>query len=97
MDVRIYQPAKSAMQSGRGKSKQWVLEYPPATPRRNDALMGWVGSEDTQRQVILRFDSRDDAVSYAKDHGLRYRVIEPKARTVKPKTYADNFRFDKVS
>ena len=41
MRARIYQPAKSAMTSGQGNSKSWVLEYAPAEARRIDPLMGW--------------------------------------------------------
>ena len=40
MRARIYQPAKTAMQSGVGKTKLWVLEYAPAAERTVDPLMG---------------------------------------------------------
>ena len=30
--VRIYQPARNTMQSGRGKAKLWYLEYEVETP-----------------------------------------------------------------
>jgi len=38
MHAKIYQPARSAMTSGQGNSKSWVLEYAPAEARRIDPL-----------------------------------------------------------
>ena len=93
--VRIYQPAKTAMQSGIGKTKAWVLEYEPATPREPDPLMGWASAGDTLNEVRIQFDTLDAAVAFAKKRGLDYTVIAPKARTIRPKSYADNFRYDR--
>ena len=47
MRARIYRPPKTAMQSGRSKAKNWVLEYEPAGARRPEPLMGWVAAADT--------------------------------------------------
>lgn len=95
MDIRarIFRPAPSAMQSGRANSKQWLLEYEPAGPRRRDPLMGWSGSADTASQVRLSFASREDAVAYAERRGLAYELHEPHRRDVRPKSYAANFRW----
>lgn len=93
--VRIYQPAKTAMQSGTAKTKGWVLEYEPATPREPDPLMGWASAGDTLNEVRLQFHTLDAAVDFAKKRGLDYTVIAPKARTIRPKSYADNFRYDR--
>ena len=93
MRARIYQPAKTAMQSGTAKTRQWVLDYTPSSARAVDPLMGWTSSSDTQSQVRLRFDSKEAAIDYAKAHGIDYHVSEPKTRRVKPKAYADNFAF----
>ncbi len=41
MVARIYKPAKTAMQSGRAKTKNWVLDFEPASPREIEPLMGW--------------------------------------------------------
>jgi len=95
-DVIIYQPAKTAMQSGRANIRRWLVEFQPGAPKRADPLMGWIGSSDTQAQVRLYFDSRDEAVAYAKKHGLSYSVREPKIRRVRPKNYSDNFAFDRL-
>ena len=91
--VRIYQPAKTAMQSGRAKSRQWILEFEPGAAQRPDALMGWLGHGDTSGQVRLRFSTEQEAVAYAERAGLDYEVAAPRQRKSRPKTYADNFRF----
>lgn len=97
MQVRIYRPAQTAMQSGKGNSHAWVLEYEPAAPKKADPLMGWLGSTDTTQQIRLKFASKDEAVAYAKRKGLEFEVIEPAPKKpVPPKNYADNFRFDKL-
>jgi hypothetical protein len=97
MSVRIYRPAKSAMQSGTAASRQWVLEYEPETAKAIDPLMGWIGSTDTNGQVKLRFPSREAALAYAKRLGLDAKIEEPRSRAPIIKNYADNFRYDKVS
>jgi ETC complex I subunit conserved region len=94
--ARILQPAKTAMQSGRGRTRNWVLEYAPATPRRPDPLMGWASAQDTLNEVQLRFATLGEAVAFAEKNGLDYTVIEPHNSIEKPKSYADNFRWDRV-
>ncbi len=58
MSARIYQPAKTAMQSGTAKMHGWVLEFVQADARAIDPLMGWTSSDDTQSQVRLRFGQK---------------------------------------
>jgi hypothetical protein len=94
--ARIYRPAKSAMQSGRGNMRKWVLDYEQATPRLPDPLMGWSSAADTLNQVRLRFDTLEEAVRFARERGIDYVVIEPQLRTPKSKSYAENFRYDRV-
>ncbi len=91
-EARIYRPAKTAMQSGRAKTRKWVLEFEPAAAKSIDPLMGWTGSADTREQVHMTFDSKDEAVAFAEKNGLAFRVEEPKTRRIRPKNYADNFR-----
>jgi len=89
--VRIYRPAKTAMQSGRANTRQWIVEPAPAGPKEIDPLMGWTGSADTDIQVKLRFASKEDAVAYAERNHLTYEVEEPNDRKLQPKNYSDNF------
>jgi hypothetical protein len=96
MAARIYQPAKTAMQSGRARTKEWVLEHEPAAPREIDPLMGWTSSRDTETQIRLEFDTREEAVAYAERHGLAYTIIESKPRRLQHKSYADNFKFGRI-
>ena len=94
MFARIFKPAKTAMQSGKANTAQWVLEFEAETARRLDPLMGWAGvDETTSGQVRLNFDTREEAVGYAKANGLPYRVDEDRKHAVKPKAYSDNFSF----
>ncbi len=93
--ARIYRPAKTAMQAGRAKTQKWVLDYEQATQRTPDPLMGWSSAGDTLNQVQLRFDTLEEAVAFAKQHGLDYTVIPPHQRSPKAKAYADNFRYDR--
>jgi len=96
MTVRIYKPAKTAMQSGEGRTREWVLEYEPEAARQIDPLMGWTSSTDTRQQVRLAFDTQDDAVAYATRSGLAYTVVEPTPRKPLRKAYADNFKFGRA-
>ncbi|MBV9549595.1 MAG: ETC complex I subunit [Alphaproteobacteria bacterium] len=95
MRARIYKPAKNAMQSGRARTKLWVLEYEPESPRGIDPLMGWTSSSDMNQQICLEFDTAEEAVAYATSHNIPYQVFEPHLPSPKPKAYADNFRFDR--
>ena len=96
MTARIYQPPKSAMQSGRAGTHHWVLEFEPSEPRVADPLMGWIGSADTQAQVRLSFATRDEAVAYAERNGIAYDLELAQSRRVRPKAYADNFRYGRL-
>ena len=93
MIARIYQPSRSAMQSGQGKTKSWVLEFAPEAPRSVDPLMGWTSSGDMRSQVRLSFDSKEAAVAYAQKHGIPFRLQEkePRAHILRTNGYGDNF------
>lgn len=93
MRARIYQPARNAMQSGTGKTRLWVLEMVPEGGRAIDPLMGWPSNSDMAAQIRLKFDSRESAEDYAKDHGLDYVVVEPKKRkpVIRKNGYGENF------
>ena len=88
--ARIYIPAKTAMQSGRGKTKKWILEFITKNTSINP-LMGWESSSDTLDEVVLSFSSKDKAIEYAESNNISYKVIEPKKREFVIKSYADNF------
>lgn len=89
----IYQPDKSAMQSGKGKTKEWLLEFAQEQPYFVDNLMGWTGMTDMPQEIRLFFPTKDAAVAYAERQQLPYEVFEPKTRSHVRKAYADNFKF----
>lgn len=93
MRARIYQPARTAMSSGTAKTKSWVLEFPQASARDVDPLMGWTSSDDMQSQVKLQFDSKEDALDYAKNNGIDAVVTDPNKRkpNIRQGGYAENF------
>jgi hypothetical protein len=97
MRARIYQPAKTAMQSGTARTKGWVLEFAPASAREVDPLMGWTSSDDTQAQVRLQFDTIEAAQDYARENGIDADVTLPKARKaiIRPRGYGENFATDR--
>ncbi|HZV20222.1 MAG TPA: ETC complex I subunit [Hyphomicrobiales bacterium] len=96
MFARIYKPAKNAMQSGWAKKDAWILEFEPATPREIEPLMGWTSSSDMLSQVRLFFDTKDEAIEYAKTNGIPFRVFEPTPRGLVKKSYADNFKYGRI-
>ena len=97
MSFLIYRPARTATQSGRANTRLWIGEYQPEEAKHNDFLMGWVGSGDMKSQIKLSFETMEDAIAYADRNGVPYEVLEPNLDRKVPKSYADNFRFNKVT
>ena len=95
MHVRIYRPTKTAMQSGRAKSRNWILEFEPADRASPDQLIGWCGSADTRKQVRLGFEDKADAVAYAERRGWPYTLATERKRRIRRKSYADNFAYER--
>ena len=78
------------MQSGRGKLKEWCLEFETKDTFVNP-LMGWESSNDTIGEVKLKFPTKEKAIEYAKANNIDYTIIEPKKKEFVIKSYADNF------
>lgn len=95
MTARIYSPARTAMQSGKGKTGLWVLEHEPAAAKTIDPLTGYTSSTDMAQQVRLRFETKDEAVAYATRKGIAFTVEEPQATRPKAVSYSDNFKYDR--
>jgi len=93
MTARIYKPAKTAMQSGQAKTKDWALDFDPEEPRSVEPLMGWTSSGDMRQQLRLRFASKEEAVAYCERHGVAYQVTEAKTPNRRGMSYSDNFAF----
>jgi hypothetical protein len=94
--VRIFLPPKTAMQSGLAETHKWLLVFEPNSPEQVEPLMGWISGRDTRRQVKLRFDTKEEALAYAERHGFVVELEEPHTKRYKPRSYADNFRPDRL-
>ena len=88
--AKIYIPSKSAMQSGKGKNNKWLLEF-NKNKIENDHLMNWISSNDTQSQVKIFFNTKDEAIAYAKKNNIEFEIIDSKKSKLIIKSYADNF------
>ena len=95
MTARIYKPARTAMQSGTAKTRDWVLDFEPEAPRVVEPLMGWTSSTDMNSQVRLRFQTKEEAVAYCERRGIAYQLFEPREPARRTMAYADNFAFQR--
>ena len=92
MAARIYQRSKNAMQSGRARASEWVLEFESAARKRPDPLTGWSGGADTVEQLRLNFPTVDAATAYAARNGIEVHIVPPAEPKLKLQAYADNFK-----
>jgi len=93
--ARIYKPARTAMQSGNAKTREWVLGFDETAPKAVEPLMGWTSCDDTRQQVQLYFDTKEEAIAYCEQHGIAYWVSEPKPVKRRIISYSDNFAFSR--
>ena len=84
------------MQSGRGKVKNWRLEFDLSAARGIEPLMGWTSATDMRQEVAMNFASCESAITYCERNGIEYQVREPKKRKVWVRGYADNFSANSV-
>jgi len=96
MKYKIYQPAKSSMQSGLYSSKKWCLETMDVWEKKLSPTFGWTTSSNTNDQVKLFFDKLEDAVHFAEKNNFSYKIFKSKKRKILKKTYADNFKPKKI-
>ena len=97
MTARIYRPARGATQSGRARTKSWILDYDRSERREIEPLMGWTSSSDMDSQVRIPFDTKEEAVAFAEKRGIAYRVEEPAPDPERQGlTYSDNFKTSRL-
>lgn len=91
--VKIYQPTKNAMQSGTAKDA-WFISFPVDETKYHYSLMNWPGSEDMLQELggRLKFPSKEEAIKFAERKKWQYKIIEPKEKIYRPKSYAENFK-----
>lgn len=93
MQVRIYKPTKTAMQSGVANTKKWLLEFIyNKEAKKNDSLMGWFSSNDTLEEVKLKFEAKEAAIEFANANNYAFELIEPAKKKIIKRSYADNFK-----
>ena len=92
MAARIFQRSKNAMQSGKARADEWVLQFESHRPHVPDPLTGWSGGADTQSQVTIGFPTLEAAKAYADKNGIAYHFVPPAEQKLKLQSYADNFK-----
>jgi hypothetical protein len=55
--------------------------------------MGWTSSADTKSQIRMSFATKEEAVAFATRQGIAFRLEEPQKTLLRPKSYAENFKF----
>jgi len=92
--VRIFRPAKNAMQSGTAGVRRWRIEFDNRERWENN-LMGWASNADPLSNMLLEFSSKEEAMEFVEKNGWDYWVEDPKERAPKAKSYALNFSWNK--
>ena len=95
--ARIYRPTRGATQSGHARTKAWLLEYERTEAVEIEPLMGWTGSSETEMQVKVTFDTREEAIAFAEKRGIAYEVEDrPPEAVRRGLSYSDNFKSTRV-
>ena len=95
MKYIIYKYRKSPTQSGELQKDHWVLEHVNTKSVKTDLLTGWKTTE-TNLIKKIKFLSKEDAISYAKNNNLDFEVITDKKKETRNRRYSDNFKFKRV-
>ncbi len=97
MVARIFKTSKTAMQSGTGNANQWFLEFEKNDYKPIDQVMNWIGSSDTTSQIKLKFETKDEAIQYAKSNNLSYFIEEgsEKKMNIRKNGYGENFDYSR--
>ncbi len=95
--ARIYRPTRGATPSGHARTKAWLLEYERTEPVEIEPMMGWTGSSETEMQVKVTFDTREEAIAFAEKRGIAYEVEDRAPEQVRRGlSYSDNFKSTRV-
>ncbi|XP_050454700.1 NADH dehydrogenase [ubiquinone] iron-sulfur protein 4, mitochondrial [Cataglyphis hispanica] len=92
--VRIYQPAKSATQSGTNNIHFWQMDF-DTRERWENPLMGWTSSGDPMSNIQVNFATKEEAIAHCKKMGWDYYVQKPNLNAPKSRSYGTNFSWDK--
>nr|KAG5693144.1 hypothetical protein BaRGS_025503 [Batillaria attramentaria] len=92
--VRIFIPARNAMQSGSYGMRRWKIEF-DVRERWENPLMGWTSTGDPLSNMEVTFSTKEDAMAFCEKNGWDFFIEEPKKPTFKKKSYGANFSWDK--
>lgn len=90
MKAIIYQSAKYVGQAGAKNLTFWLLEYLDREATISP-LMGWISSKNTNKQVHIKFESKEAAIAFAKKNKISYEINDPQRKIIKPNIYSNNF------
>jgi hypothetical protein len=76
----IFRPARSAMTSGKARTRGWRLVFERRSAPYVEPLMGWTADDDPLAAVELSFPTLRAAVHYAERQGLPYVVQRSRSR-----------------
>jgi len=97
--VLISQRVNKTLSSGDAYAHQWQLTW-KNQKRWSNPLMGWTSSSDPMSHVKLNFDTKEDAVAFARKNGWKHEVLRESSKgNVTPGTYkyAHNFLSKRAS
>ncbi|KAL1228984.1 NADH dehydrogenase [ubiquinone] iron-sulfur protein 4 [Trichinella pseudospiralis] len=94
--ARIFMPAKVAPQSGTNNTHVWKIEF-DTRDRWESRFIGWCSNSDPLSNIsmAMEFATSDDAVAFCIKNGWEYDVFQPQKIRMKPKSYAENFSWNK--
>ncbi|KAF7997447.1 hypothetical protein HCN44_006018 [Aphidius gifuensis] len=92
--VRIFQPAKNAMQSGTNNINYWQIDF-DTRERWENQLMGWCSTGDPLSNVKVEFTSKEEAIEHCDKMKWRYYIQKPNVSNPKPRSYGANFSWNK--
>lgn len=93
--VRIFVPAKNAMQSGTSNLSHWEMEF-DTRQRWENPLMGWCSSGDPLSNLKLSFKDQDAAIDHCEKNGWAWYVdVAKTAKPERPKNYGVNYSWNK--
>ncbi|UAT42682.1 ETC complex I subunit [Anaplasmataceae bacterium AB001_6] len=93
-NLKIYKDKNSVTQSGYNKSSRWIVSSADFNEREPESynVNGLFFSTDTNAQMRLYFDSKEEAIKFVKSTGKEFSVVEDLGNeTLQAKNYAANF------
>merc|ERR1712227_515480 len=95
--VRIFIPARNAMQSGNFKTNNWRIEFDTRERWESPLTLGWTSSADPLSNMTVDFSSKEAAMAFCEKNGWAYQVEERQQATPKKKSYGLNYHWNKRS